>query len=142
MNKLVSFPGIFSKAIALAPSKGIRLICVNRRDYAETTLFSVDELDIIANGDKKARLTFLQDKALEYATAITGLIEECSLPAPTSDGSAGGIALMGWSLGNMASLSIVSAIDTYPPSIKKTLQNYVRRVIVHSKYCSLTGPEW
>lgn len=126
--------GIFNRAITLAPSANIRLICVNRRDYADTTLFSAEELDIIANGDKESRAVFLQHRALEYATLVTRLIEECSIPAPSSDGKAGGIALMGWSLGNMASLGVVSAVDSYPIAVRDILRVYVRRIFIHSGY--------
>ncbi|GJJ10600.1 hypothetical protein Clacol_004827 [Clathrus columnatus] len=119
-------------AIALAPSKGIRLICVNRRDYADTTLFSAEELGIIANGDKEARLNFIKERALEYSTLVTELIEKYSIPAPDVDKTRGGIALMGWSFGNTVPLGIASAIETYPPSIKEILQKYLIKIIIHN----------
>ncbi|KAF8589583.1 hypothetical protein K439DRAFT_1521297 [Ramaria rubella] len=124
--------GIFQRALPLAASRRLRLICVNRRDYAETTLFSSSELKILSEGDETERAAFVEQRGVEFALFLNQLIDELSLPPPTTDGKDGGIALMGWSLGNVVALAIVASISSFPGTVKARLQKYVRVFMIHS----------
>ncbi|KAF8523962.1 hypothetical protein BU17DRAFT_43319, partial [Hysterangium stoloniferum] len=123
--------GIFQRILPLAAPRGVRIIAVNRRDYPGSTLFSPAELDQLNNGEETGHASFLQARGVEMALFVTALIETLNLPKPSDDHTNGGIALMGWSLGNILPILIMSSIALLPVEMKTRLQLYVRRTILY-----------
>ena len=68
---------------------------------------------------------------------IDKFIEAFHLPPISPDGSTGGIALMGWSLGCSVALSVVSHMDTYAQSVQTRLGAYLRTLILHGEWTLL-----
>ncbi|KAH9475306.1 hypothetical protein JR316_0012417 [Psilocybe cubensis] len=97
--------GTFRKLTSLAPSRALRLICVDRREYNGSTPFRPEELRIISQGIDDERASFLADQGLLMALFIDGLIQNLSLPIQC------GGAISGWSLGNLYTLAMINAID-------------------------------
>jgi len=114
----------------LAAEKGLRLIVINRRDYAPTTLLDESELKQVSSADPVVREAFLRDRGIEFALFTDQLIDELSLPPPTEDGKNGGLAWMGWSLGTPFPVAAVAAGAALPETIKKRVQSYLRRLII------------
>jgi len=119
---LIHRTGVFQRLLPLAAPRGVRIIAVNRRDYAESTLFSPAELNQLNNGEQTARASFLQARGLEMAHFVAALIEKLNLPKPSEDRTNGGIALIGWSLGNILPMSIMNSITFLPGETKTRLQ--------------------
>lgn len=125
--------GVFQRILPLASSKKLRLICLNRRDYAGTTLYSPGELEVLSSGSKTDRAAFLAARGLEIALVLDRLIDELSLPPPTADSKDGGLALMGWSSGNVEALAAIAGFPSFPPNVQRRLQLYLRRYIMHGE---------
>ncbi|KAI0755094.1 Alpha/Beta hydrolase protein [Daedaleopsis nitida] len=121
---------IYDKVFALAQGADVRLVAINRRGYPGSTALSAEDMAALAGTDEQKE-AFIQARGLEVATFIDKFIEVNDIPPISEDGTAGGIALMGWSLGCCVSLSVVSHIRSYPQSVQKRLGAYLRAHILH-----------
>jgi len=131
--------GSFNRILPLASSKGLRIVCLNRRDYAPTTLYSPSELKVLSEGTETERVVFLQSRGIELAQFLNRLIDELSLPAPTAEGNDGGLALLGWSLGNTATLATIASASCLSTEVQQRLQLYLRRLILLEPPCVALG---
>ncbi|GJJ13428.1 hypothetical protein Clacol_007682 [Clathrus columnatus] len=144
---LVILHDIFHKLLPIAAASHIRLILVNRRGYQGSTPLSDSDTDPPEytveddshNSSRSAdrrRLdfytTYLQARAGELARFLVKFIETESIPLKIeSPGRAsGGLALMGWSLGNVTTLSLLAFANTLDPSMMNTLDAYLRKFII------------
>ena len=125
--------GVFQHVLPLATPKGFRMVCLNRRDYDGTTLYSPAELKVLSQGDESDHALFLEARGVEIASFLDGLIDALSLPGPTDDGKEGGLALMGWSMGNIFTLSTVASVSLLQPQVQTRLQSYLRKLIMFGK---------
>jgi hypothetical protein len=106
------------------------MVCINRRDYLGSTLYSPSELKLVTDGSADECEAFLTGRGVEIGLFLDGLIDALGLPEPTPDGKEGGFGLMGWSLGNLFTLCSISAVSSLPSASRARLQKYMRRMIV------------
>jgi len=125
---------IFQKILPLASSRGLRLIALNRRDYAPTTLLSDDELLELKSDDPVVRDKFLHDRGMEIALFTCNIIEELGLPPVTQDGQNGGVAWLGYARGNAFTVATVAAALSLPASLEMRLRSYLRRLIIYGSF--------
>ncbi|KIJ45941.1 hypothetical protein M422DRAFT_166044 [Sphaerobolus stellatus SS14] len=116
--------GIFERLFPLAKSRALRLICVNRRAYPDTTPYTPEELSIMNNGSEDERVELFQKLGVELALFVASVIDKCQLP---KDGE---IGFVSWSLGNIFGLCFLSAIDRVPEDIRNTIQKHVKTIIL------------
>jgi hypothetical protein len=102
------------------------MVCLNRRDYPGSTAYSPSELKALSEVDADELLA----RGAELALFLDGLIDTLSLPGPTTDGNEGGLGLMGWSLGNVFTLSTMASVSSLQSQIRTRLRSYMRRLIV------------
>ncbi|KIY43941.1 hypothetical protein FISHEDRAFT_52302 [Fistulina hepatica ATCC 64428] len=114
---------VMKKILPLAPSHGLRLICVNRRQYPGSTPYNADELAVWAAGSDDARFTLLQKDGLDLALFVDSLIEKGDIPR-------GPLALVGWSMGITQVLAILAAVHALPDTSRQRLQSYIRLVVL------------
>ena len=131
--KVPLIPAVFERILPLATSRGIRVVCINRRDYPGSTLCTTDELKVIYDRSDEERAAFLNARGVEIALFLDSLIDVLGLPAPTEDGTNGGLELMGWSMGTMFVMCTAASIPSFPPHVQTRLQLYVRRMILFGK---------
>ncbi|KAF8508156.1 hypothetical protein JB92DRAFT_3145111 [Gautieria morchelliformis] len=117
---------VFQHVLPLATSKGMRMVCLNRRDYPGSTPYSPCELKALSEGVEDELLA----RGEELALFLDGLIDTLSLPGPTADGNEGGLGLMGWSLGNVFTLSAMASMSSVQPQVQSRLQSYMRSLIL------------
>ncbi|KAI1787182.1 hypothetical protein LXA43DRAFT_1030311 [Ganoderma leucocontextum] len=122
---------VFQKVLAEASSHNTRFVAITRRDYNGSTPYTSAELSTLQNGPDTARSSFFQARGQELATFIETFISQNNIPAPSSDGKTGGVGVLGWSLGNTFSVSLLANIGTYSNSTQQTLAKYVRATIFH-----------
>ncbi|TFK82037.1 alpha/beta-hydrolase [Polyporus arcularius HHB13444] len=121
---------------------GVRFVAVSRRGYPGSTPYDAAEVGGLPTASDDQKAAFLRARGAELAAFIDKFIQEANLPPVSADGSSGGIALMGWSLGCAFALSVVSHIDTYPQSVQARLGAYLRTLILHeSPLVALGVPE-
>ena len=123
----------FSRLLPLAQKYNLRIIAPNRRDYIGSTLFSEDELSVLNGNNDLAHKAFLRDRGLEIAHFLKWIIDEMKIPLASEDGKAGGLALMGWSLGNTTTVAFLRYLKTYPSELVTALEPYIRTFFIYGK---------
>ncbi|KAF7424175.1 hypothetical protein PC9H_009478 [Pleurotus ostreatus] len=121
---------VFSKVSDAFRAKGGRFVAITRRGYRGSTPFAADELAVLAEGDEAQKTVWLKDRAVEIASFIDSFIQQQKLPAPSSDGKQGGIAILGWSGGNSFTAAVISSIDSYAEPVQIRLSQYLRAHIM------------
>nr|GAT50171.1 predicted protein [Mycena chlorophos] len=116
--------GTFQRLHPLASDSGLRVICLNRREYGGSSLYPEDELAVFTNGTEEERAALIGVQGRDLALCIDGIIQSLALP------KAGGVALMAWSLGNVFLLSVLASLDTLPAPTKERLVQWVHTAII------------
>ncbi|KAG6867737.1 hypothetical protein C0993_011819 [Termitomyces sp. T159_Od127] len=106
---------IFEKMLTVASKKGTRFVALNRRDYPGSTAYRPEELHIVVSDvtDEEKHAEF-QARGIEIATFIDNFIKKNNLPPISKDQKAGGIILLGWSLGSATALSTIANARALP----------------------------
>ena len=140
----------------------MRLVTMDRRGYAGSTPFSEEEtslidplLSVTSSEDETPSATsrsnrvvsghyttFLQQRGAEMARFLAWFIEKENVP-PRSKGAGraiGGISLLGYSLGNITTLSMLAFASTLDPGLMKKLEPYLRKVIMFGKHLTRKTP--
>ncbi|KAI0831903.1 Alpha/Beta hydrolase protein [Trametes gibbosa] len=143
--------GTFSKLLPLAAAQGVRVILLNRREYPGTTPYTEEERAMIPHvpdkpltdeeqirSGKRMLLSFMRDRALELYRTIEGLVVERHIPAARPGSQAGGIVLVGWSMGATWMTALLTHVSEFPVGALN-LRDYVRRVVLSDPPSSLLG---
>lgn len=123
----------------LAAKYSLRIIALNRRDYVGSTPFTTAELDDLLSDDDAKHRQFLQTRGLEIARFLVWVIDELEIPPKMEavmDGKSktyGGLALMGWSLGNIQTISVLGHLMTYPREVVAKLKLFFRTLFIYGK---------
>ncbi|KZT19099.1 hypothetical protein NEOLEDRAFT_1033002, partial [Neolentinus lepideus HHB14362 ss-1] len=119
--------GTFHKLLPLGAKDGVRVVILNRRDYAGSSRYTDAELEDLSAGKQ----VFMERIAVDVANFLIWFAEEFKVPAISADGRTGGFALMGWSMGN----ATPCALFAYPKAVTKEryakLELYVRQLILY-----------
>lgn len=135
----------FYKVMPLAAGSHIRLVLVNRRGYQGSTplteletnpidpAFDSDNPDSHPDRRLERYTAFLQARAAEIAKFLVKFIEIESIPPKTESvgRASGGVAILGWSLANIHSLSLLAFGNTFDPDVVSKLNAYLRKVILY-----------
>ncbi|KAJ6544121.1 hypothetical protein B0H19DRAFT_1380459 [Mycena capillaripes] len=118
--------GVFQRLLPLAATHSVRIICINRREYPGSTPHTAEELRIYASGSDDEHATLLSEAGVNLALCVDEIIRQCALPA------AGGVALVGWSLGNAFTMAAMASITStsLPSHTKARLQAFVKTIIL------------
>lgn len=122
--------------MTLASSYSFRFVAVTRRDYPGSTPYSTAELAVLTNGTAVEKAKFMTARGVEIATFIDNFIRLYNLPGVSDDGRNGGIAVLGWSLGNAFSIATIASVPTLPADIKQRLAMYTRALIMQGNIFS------
>ena len=102
-----SFWLVAAVLLPLGAAHNIRLVILNRRDYAGSTKYSEENLKDLVAGDK----SFMERLALEVKHFLLWFIDTYRIPKITADRKSGGFAIMGWSMGNATAFSLLGYPD-------------------------------
>ncbi|KAL1745732.1 Alpha/Beta hydrolase protein [Schizophyllum fasciatum] len=130
---------VFARLLPLARTRGIRIICVNRRGYPNSTPYTPEEAAALASTDPSR---VLLDQGILLSRFIAQLPDTLQLPQP-SDGHAGEIALAGWSLGTLFVQLVLASLDSVDEHTRVILRTRIRRVIlwdIPSPFLGLGAP--
>ncbi|GJJ12676.1 hypothetical protein Clacol_006920 [Clathrus columnatus] len=138
---------IFNKLLEIAKASHIRLILLNRRGYHGSTAIPDSEMDYssLADDSENSKLdfytTFLKNRGSELATFLIKLIEKENIPpiVDTPGRASGGIGIMGWSLGNIITLSLLGLATSLDPVKVRKLDNYLRTVVIYDSPINTLG---
>ena len=121
----------FKRLLPLAHNHNIRVIAFNRRDYRGSTPYNQEELDALKGDNKRNHASFLRNRGLEVADLLVWIIDELKIPTISRDGLSGGLALLGWSLGNITTLSFLGNFTSFPERIKQKLDLYLKHFFIY-----------
>ena len=128
--------GIFRRMFPFAKQYGIRLVAINRRDYAGSTPYSQFEHDRLMGVDEAAHRDALLQEGQELATFLEQLVKALGIPKVQtgSDGAkVGGLAVLGWSSGNLPVLSMLGNALDLPESQQVVLRDYLRTSVIYGQ---------
>ncbi|KAF9484137.1 alpha/beta-hydrolase [Pholiota conissans] len=114
---------IFGRLSPLAKAHGLRIISVARRGYLSSTPYTPDEKEVLYNGSVEQQSIFLHSQGVLLALFVDAVIQKYSIS------EAGGIAILGWSMGNIFAMAMLAAVHTLPPDVKERLQRHLRSYI-------------
>ena len=126
-SKLTRFLDGFERLHEHAHSLNLRTILWNRRDYPGSTRYTDAELEDLAEGRK----VFMDKVGQQLADFIVQFIEKEKIPQATSDFKAGGVAVMGWSMGTASVITLFSDSQLVSPEVYGVLEKYVRDLILN-----------
>ena len=114
-----------------------RLVLVNRRDYPGAQPYSEQARRLLSPGTadpdalRSSMSCFMKDRALEFAAFLAGLVQEGGIAPAQRRRNAGGIVLVGWSMGGLWMTAFLAHISSSPYS--QTLRRYVRRIVIYGE---------
>ncbi|KAI0759406.1 hypothetical protein BD413DRAFT_274853 [Trametes elegans] len=124
---------VFEPLMSVASNAGVRFVSLNRRDYPRSTPLTPDDNRILSSGTDKEKGTFLRARGVELGRFIDRFIHQQNLPAPPNgaQGIAGGVALLGWSLGATFIFSALANVDALPSQSQARLSQHLRALIMY-----------
>ncbi|TFK68098.1 hypothetical protein BDN72DRAFT_61092 [Pluteus cervinus] len=128
---------VFDKIRALAPANHVRIVAVNRRDYAPTSPLDTAELAVLSQGDSGSA-AYLQQRGNEIGLFIDKWIQNNHIPTARPNGD-GGVSLVGWSLGTVTATAFLAHLDTLPQATIKRLAPYFHNVLLHDTFATAVG---
>ncbi|EJD08472.1 alpha/beta-hydrolase [Fomitiporia mediterranea MF3/22] len=133
---------IFTRILPLASSHSLRIIALNRRDYTNSTPLSHAELAQLFSKDSADHKRFLHARGLEIARFLEWVIDELKVPPLRgTSGTAGGLTLLGWSLGSLTTLAFLRHLPSFPNELISKLEPYLKNFIIYdSGYTTLGYP--
>lgn len=133
VHGLIFHGGVFKPMFQYAAENNMRLVAINLRDYPGSTPFSPSELDALRS-DKADQATFISDRGMELARFLEWFILEHDLPPKAlshKSEAAGGLSILGWSLGNCPIMSMLASAHALPEATRKLLDMHLRSFIVY-----------
>ena len=121
--------------IPYAEQYNIRLVFLNMRDYPGSSKFTQAELQNIGSSEPDAQATIVQILGQEVAMFLHYFIRTSGV-SPISEKKGrktGGLALVGWSLGNQVTLSMFGNASALPADMQERLGRYIRTVVLYGK---------
>ncbi|KAJ7764861.1 Alpha/Beta hydrolase protein [Mycena metata] len=117
---------IFKRVQTLSAAKSIRIVAVNRRQYKGSTPYTESEAMIPITGSDEEKANFIKSRGVELANFIDTFIQNNQLPPISDDGKTGGVALLGWSAGNLITAAAIANLDALSDASKKRLKSHLR----------------
>jgi pimeloyl-ACP methyl ester carboxylesterase len=124
---------VLAKVLPRAGAHGVRVIAFHRRDYGTSSPFTEQEISPIRpKDDPSAVEAFMDARALEFAHLIRILIDRLNLPA--AEHGHGGIAILGWSLGNMYGVDFLARATKLPQDLLAIVKKYIRSYVIFGSH--------
>ncbi|KAG7087844.1 hypothetical protein E1B28_013782 [Marasmius oreades] len=105
----------------------LRTVVWNRRNYPGSTRYTESELEDLNQGRK----IFMDRIGGQVGEFLERFIENENIPKATGDRKAGGIAIMGWSMGTASALAIFSDSTLVSPESYSKLEPYVKDCVLY-----------
>ena len=114
---------VFERIMAIAPTRGIRIVAVNRRNYAGSTPYTAEEASVFARGSSTQRRDLMLDEGARLAGFIAALARRL---APQREGR---LHVVAWSLGNAYLLAMLASVGLLDPDDRQTLRRHLGSAI-------------
>ncbi|KAJ3555733.1 hypothetical protein NM688_g2410 [Phlebia brevispora] len=141
VHGMIFHGAIFRPLLPLAQKNRLRFIFVNMRDYPGSSGFSEEELEALGSADPDIQAGATRNLGQDIAICLEFLVRTLEIPAITETQGRrnGGIALVGWSMGNMSTLAMLGKAQDLPEETIQFLQAYLRTVVLYDPTVTLLG---
>ncbi len=119
--------------LPFAAAHNLRIIAINQRDYVGSSLYTSAELNRITSPDVEHQESALQAQGREIAAFLVHVIKSGGVLQVLQDANekkTGGLALLGWSLGNLIPLSMFGNAEYLDDETRSTLEGYLRTLVL------------
>ena len=128
--------GIFTPLLPHAHAQNARVVAVNRRDYPGTRPYPPEERALLEKtketGAVELALEFVMNRGREVLAFLAELVRRDGIPLADVRANAGGIVLVGWSLGTVWMNAALAALNAgSDDTLDVDLSKYLRRVIIY-----------
>ncbi|KAG7090233.1 hypothetical protein E1B28_011833 [Marasmius oreades] len=117
----------YEKLHSVAHPLNLRTVIWNRRDYPGSTPYTDSELEDLRQG----RRVFMEKIGVQVGEFLEQFIENENIPKVSSDHKAGGIAIMGCSMGNSSAMALFSDPKLSPPETYLKLKPYIKDLVLY-----------
>ena len=126
---------IFHPLLPYASKYRVRLVFVNMRGFPGSSEFSQEELNALGSTDPDVQTAATHAVGQNIALCLQHLIRTLALPPITeSEGKrTGGVALLGWSLGNFPTLAMLASGHQLSDETRDILGRYLRTVVMYGE---------
>jgi hypothetical protein len=104
---------------------------LNRREYSGSSKYTDAEIDDLVSGRK----SFFEQLALEVTHFLLWFIQTYNIPRISHNGKSGGLAIMGWSMGSITTLTVLGQPEVIPKASYRTLEHYLKEMILFGPNC-------
>jgi pimeloyl-ACP methyl ester carboxylesterase len=122
---------VFKRLFPLAATYNLRIVAISRHGYPGSPPLGTQPNYIKTQGNADDKIQVLGNRAKEIAVFMGKFIQEQGIPQPSADGRTGGIALCGWSLGNVQGLAFLALGRNVPPDVAERLEPYLKTYIIY-----------
>jgi hypothetical protein len=102
------------------------MVIVNRREYSGSSKYTDAEIHDLYAGRK----SFMERLGLQVTNFLLWFVHAHDIPRSSNDQKSGGLAVMGWSIGNVTSLAFLGQPDVVPQESYQKLKPYIKEVIL------------
>lgn len=126
---------IFRRMFKYADAYTVRLVSVNLRNYPGSTSFRPEEFAEYTSTDKETQAAGVRKLGEELATFLVRFADAKKLPQISVKGGKrhGGLAIFGWSLGNVITVSFLANAPAFPQDIQAGVDKYLRTVVLYGE---------
>ncbi|KAI0771129.1 alpha/beta-hydrolase [Trametes elegans] len=133
---------IYRPLLPFAAERNLRLVFLNQRGYPGSSTFTSEDVEgLRGSSDEQGQV--MRDRGLEIAEFLRWFIETASIPpiktTPDLNASTGGISLLAWSGGTMASTAMLAHADKLSEGTQKLLSEYIRSFVMYDPSGFATG---
>ncbi|RDX48063.1 hypothetical protein OH76DRAFT_696785 [Lentinus brumalis] len=143
--------GVFASLLPHARHTNTRIILVNRRDYPGTEPYTASELALLPlsvhtltrdpeelEGIKISISFFMKHRGHELLRFLAGVVRDGDIPLGDVGRNAGGIVLVGWSLGMLWCTALLAHVASFQHD-DVNLSRYLRRIVLYDAPTFLFG---
>lgn len=136
----IAFGGlIFSRLSEQMFAENVRFVSIARRNYRGSTPYSIEELRVINNGTEEEKTHFELVQSQDLARFIAIFIEQFKLPSISADGTAGGVAVLGWSLGTVFTVGLTACVPSLSENERALFRRYLRASVFLDPFLPTLG---
>ncbi|KAF5357127.1 hypothetical protein D9756_006472 [Leucocoprinus leucothites] len=128
----------FKHLIPIAPQVNLRLVLVQRRDYAGSSKYTDDEMSVLRSDNPTAFFGTAGEVMAQFVHYLVSNTEVCTA---SEDRSSGGIAIAGWSIGNVFAQSMFFEGATLNEETYAAIEPYVLSLVLYDPpHCAFGIP--
>jgi hypothetical protein len=123
-------PAGFEPIQSLAPEANLRIVALTRRGYIGSSPYTESELQGFQEGTREA----LEGLMAVLVAFMRTFVEKEKIPRR------GGISIMGWSIGNLTTMSLFSDPGVIDGETRSFLEAYLKDIILYGTFLTENIP--